>query len=297
MGLVGLPPGSRSLGTDAGEVHDYEGKGDQAEPVHEDGEKPARSVQTIQSKFLEVLSDYASSRGLELVVDFEASNSGYGYIQKNESFSNLYAFHFEFSSEAATFLLDTEKASAAAPERKRDVEFSGGGQLEQVMDEIRKGVDAAAERMSPSFAPVFPRAPPTRVATNDTKADHMRVAGAWRDEQQTSREMSSETTPPPPSSRLPTIAVVLVILALVLFFALPIFQTANAACTAGGGCIGVAHGGSFYYSSASFHMMGVGGEYFPPGQGWHLHNFLGVGTSVTGGRVYGFAIGPYYFTL
>jgi len=254
----------------------------------------------------------AEEKYLELLVDLETPNAGYGYIQKKESFSNLYSFHFEFSSESATFYLGTEKAAKASLDQRRDVQFSGGAQLEDVLTEIRAGIDSASKVVFPGLGalsalrdapevatlsslqtPAVPAAPARSSTTYRRDA-----AVVWgQDEKGTRAEMRDGQCKGSPWPRRGVILAILVVGALLF---VPMFGAQGCPTNCGmvncGSRATCATSGT-YNVSVTNHYFGVGGEYFPPGKGLTLHEFFGVTRDVNGNESYGFAFWQYYFAV
>jgi hypothetical protein len=276
-------------------------------PFAEDKDQTSRPLQTVEAKFLDAVRSYAEERYLELVVDLETPSSGYGYIQKKEGFSNLYSFHFEFSSASATFYLGTEKVATAAPEQRRKIEFSGAAQLEDVLTEIRAGIDSASKVVFPGLTALSAQrdvpapaalgalqTPATR--TRDVTTDHRDAAMVWgQDEKGTRAEMRDGQRRGSPWPRRGVIVAILVV-GVLLF--VPLFGAQGCPTNCGtvdcGGQATCPASGS-YNVSVTNHYFGVGGEYFPPGKGWTLHEFFGVTSNVDGSKSYGFAFWHYYF--
>jgi hypothetical protein len=75
---------------------------------------PGLGTRTAGSKFLEAVKNAAEENHFELVVDPDGPNAGYGYIQKRDSFSNFFAFRFEFGDTFAVFYMGTDSVQAAA---------------------------------------------------------------------------------------------------------------------------------------------------------------------------------------
>ncbi len=99
-------------------------------------------LQTIQSKFLDSVKQAADKKHLQLVVHSETQGNGYGYIQLTSGFSNLYAFRFQFAEAGATFELGLGDPKRLP--RRVEVQYSEGAKMDEVLSEVRKGIDAAA---------------------------------------------------------------------------------------------------------------------------------------------------------
>jgi len=282
-------------------------------PFQDDSGQTPRPLQTVQSKFLDAVKKYAEQRYVELVVDLETPTSGYGYIQKKDAFSTLYSFHFEFNSAAAVFHLGTDKVNAATPEQRREVSFTTGVDLDGVLKEIRVAIEVASKSMSRwlaslSGAESMTQEPTPRVSSLDSiktpsaspspavLTARGNAAKVWgQDEKGTqAKPLAAQQRASPWPRRLAIIAVVTVVLLLFL----PLFSANGCPTNCGIVNCGVpptCQKYGSYYTSISSHYFGIGAEYFPPSQGWASHQFLGSGQDVSGDRVYGFAIGSYYF--
>ena len=268
----------------------------------EPGDKP---LQTVRSKFLDAVKRYVEKRYLELVVEYETPTSGYAYIQKKEGFSNLYSFHFDFSSESATFYLGTEKVAASAPEQRRDVSFSGGAQLESVLEEIRRRIDEAAKEGYPELTALSNETPvpsdlsSLRSGQREAPAApgvtlHDAAATVWGQDENGTR--SDLRTTYRRGSRLPATAAAVVILAVLFLVFVPVLQYSTGTVCPSNWPLQCSGGSPVtFYASVTSHYLGVGGEYFPPGQGLTVDQFFGLKTLVSGGVVYGFGFWRYYF--
>jgi len=114
-------------------------------------------TRTARSKFLEVVKGDAEAHHLELVVDLDGPNSGHGYIQKRDHFSNLYAFHFEFGDASAVFYLGTESTKELSIEKRKEVEYSDGKGMELILQEIRNKIEAGAGEAFPFLSSLATR--------------------------------------------------------------------------------------------------------------------------------------------
>jgi hypothetical protein len=227
-------------------------------------------TRTAKSKFLEVVKGAAEANYLELVVDPDGPNSGYAHVQKHDSFTNLYAFHFEFGDSSAVFYLGTESGDALNSEQRQQVEYKDGERMELVLKEIRSKIHAAAEKGFPtltslSSAKSQPAGDQTKTAPAP-RATSSNSGGAtvWgQDELSMARDRYRYKKPPGKSYTGVILSAVLVV-ALVFAFA-PVLGT-NGAIS---GCHAAAcQTSTAYYKSASFNFLGVGGVYIPQSSGW-----------------------------
>jgi hypothetical protein len=285
------------------------------DPSADQADQTPRPLQTVQSKFLEAVKKYAEQKYLELVVDLQSPNSGYGYVQKKDEFSNLYSFHFEFKSASAVFYLATDKRDAGEPAQRREAEFKNGADMDLVLTELRAGIDKASRTVYPglgalsgvtSVQPDSGTSPTPLTSLSGTKPPIGTAAPTARDDaarvwgQDKAGTTSDITSSYKRGSRIPTIIATVVVLSLLFLFFVPVLQTSGtvndcppnlAACPASDIFPGS------YYASVAYHYFGVGAEYFPGSDGWLVHAFFGVGTGVHNGTVYGFAYARYYFII
>lgn len=227
-------------------------------------------TRSAKSKFLEVVKGAAEAAHLELVVDPDGPNSGYAHIQKHDSFTNLYAFHFEFGDSSAVFYLGTESGGALSSELRQQVEYKDGTGMELVLKEIRTKIHAAAGDVFPTLTSLSraknqPTGDQTKPApapkTSSTNSDGAAVWG--QDEISIARDRYRYKNAPKKSYTGVILSAVLVV--VLVFMLAPVLGTT--------GAISSCHAASCqtstaYYKSASFNLLGVGAVYIPRSSGW-----------------------------
>jgi hypothetical protein len=240
-----------------------------AKPPDDDGlSGPSSGTRNARTKFLESVKAAADARHLEFVVDSDGPNTGYGYIQKRDSFSNFFAFHFEFGNKLAVFYLGTDSIEAATPEQRRQVEYRDGAGMEQVLQEIRNNINAAAGDAFPQLTALsddratLPPSPLAGAATAKpapAKAAQTEAAVVWGQDMRTLNANRYPKKKVYRKSYVGEIASVALIL-LVIFTLAPVLHADNAITSCQAGTCGTYPA---YYQSISFRFLGIGGVYVP----------------------------------
>lgn len=253
---------------------------------------PVAGTRTARSKFLGVVRGAAEGDHLELVVDPDGPNSGYAYVQKPESFTNLYAFHFEFRDTFAIFYLGTEASKVLNPELRRQVDYKDGRAMELVLQEIRSKIEGAAGEAFPSLSSL---SGPSKMPTAD-QAKRAALASAyggdaavWGQDEMSMAKYEFRYKKPPRKSYLGVILSVVLIVALVSVFA-PILDKSSQMTT----CHDLScQSAPAFYQSPSFSAFKVGGVYVPQGQGWGA---FGMGTlqAANGTLTHGIGLGKFF---
>ena len=236
---------------------------------------PSVGTRTARSKFLEVVKGAAEGNHLELVVDPDGPNSGYGYVQKPNSFTNLYAFHFEFGDTFAVFYLGTQSAKALDEAQRKQVDYKDGQGMELVLREIREKIAAAAEEVFPSLSSL---SAPSKMPTDEQAKKAMAAtasnaggAAVWGQDEMSMAKYQFRYNKAPRKSYLGVILSVVLIVALVLAFA-PLLNKSSGITTCHDSSCQLA---SAYYQSPVFSALRVGGVYVPQTHGWGT---FGMGT-------------------
>ena len=237
-------------------------------------------LQTIQSKFLESIKSYAEGKHLQLVVHSEAPGMGYGYIQRRDRFSNLYAFRFFFAETSASFELGVG-ATINQPEEVR-VQYNDGEAMDRVLAELRTSIDNAAKIAFPELGALARPAPEAPVPVEEVD-QYLRPRNTGLPQRRPSGVIDAETASVWGQNRKNTgqqqvdpdlikrrykshkvrnVGIIVLVLAILLF--VPVL-TATSSAT-----------GQTYKVSVTSHFFGIGGEYDPPG--WSPHFFVGEET-------------------
>lgn len=219
-------------------------------------------TRTARSKFLEAVKSAAEASHLELLVDPDGPNSGYGHIQKKDGFANFYSFHFEFGGTGAVFYLGTDSVKSASPELRRQVEYKQGKEMEVVLQEIRDKIGSAAQEAHPHLKSLSEKKPPS--VNEAALAKLQRVspqaendAAVWGQDAETIKRTRYRNIKPPRRSHASTIAVVILFVVLTLML-VPILSSHSTitACKPASCKTSPA-----YYQSVSFRFLGFGGLY------------------------------------
>jgi hypothetical protein len=263
-----------------------------AKPPDDDGlSGPAAGTRTARSKFLEAVKAFAEANHLELVVEWEGPNTGYGCIQKADGFSNYYSFHFEFGGKFAVFYLGSDSVEAATPEQRRQVEYKDGGGMELVLQEIREKIGEATRGAFPQLKALSStRAEPPDLSANVPKVSQSKTdAIVWGQDMRTLDADRYRHRKPPRRGHMAAIVAV-ILLVLVLFALAPVLganrgitECHDASCQTS----------TAYYQSASFRMFGVGGVYVPRSNGTGLFS-SGTLQATNGTRDSGLSLDQFY---
>jgi len=247
-------------------------------------------TRTARSKFLDSVKSAAEASHLELLVEPEGPNSGRGYIQKKDSFSNYYSFHFEFGDTSAVFYLGADSTESADAGR-REVEYSRGTEMEAVLKEVRQKISSAAEEAYPHLRslaekrPIPPANPEALAAMRRIPSQSENDAFVWGQNAATLDKTRYRNTRPYRRSRATAVATVVVLLVLVFTLA-PVIQShgSMAACKAAS-----CKTSTTYFQSASFRLLGVGVLYLS-------HGVWGSGTVQAGNGTTrsGLGMGSFY---
>jgi len=249
--------------------------------VPDDGPPTAGlGTRTARSKFLEAVKRAAEASHLELIIEPDGPGSGLGYIQRRDSFSNFYSFHFEFGDTYAVFYLGTDSVKDATSEQRRQVEYKDGKGMELVLEEIREKIGEGAENAYPFLSSLSsPKTEPP--ASQGTPASAPRAspsarndAAVWGQSAKTLEDTRYRHMKMPRRSHTTVIVAVVLLLALVFTLAPVLNESGEITSCHGGSC----HTSSAYYLSPSFSAFGVGGVYVPKGVGWGT---FGAGTVQT----------------
>lgn len=95
-------------------------------------------MRKTQAKFTKAMQDLADERGLDLVVDSEWSNTGTFRFQREDSFEDLLAVHYNFQAGYSSF--DMKRGR----EPRVQVHYVRGGEHDQFVGQVRLALGGAS---------------------------------------------------------------------------------------------------------------------------------------------------------